>query len=117
MQSARFRRASLRVPPITVPNPHADLRQDISQGDTMHEDMPEAMHEHEAGDMDDMMDAFFANPPEAAAFTREEEAMRGLASTPLYEGAEMSKLRACLLLLNLQTKYGWSDASVTELFR
>ena len=34
----------------------------------------------------------------------------------LYEGAKVSKLRTLLGILNLQSVYGWSDASVTALF-
>ncbi len=34
----------------------------------------------------------------------------------LYEGAKVSKIRTLLALMNLQSIYGWSDASITALF-
>lgn len=40
-----------------------------------------------------------------------------LASTPFFEGSRSTVLRTCLALLNLQTIYGWSDASVSSLFK
>ena len=39
------------------------------------------------------------------------------ARMPLYEGSQYSILRACLEILNLQTIYGWSNASVTSLLK
>ena len=39
------------------------------------------------------------------------------AQIPVYNGAKVSKLSATLLLLNLQTTYGWSDNSLDSLFR
>ena len=35
---------------------------------------------------------------------------------PIYNGEKVSKLSATLLLLNLQTTYGWSDNYVDSLF-
>ncbi|WP_129259384.1 hypothetical protein [Enterobacter cloacae complex sp. GF14B] len=43
--------------------------------------------------------------------------MKSEADTPLYNGARVSRLKALLVLLNMQTKFGWSDTSVTALFR
>ena len=37
------------------------------------------------------------------------------ALTPLFTGLKTSVLRACLPILNLQSIYGWSDASVNAL--
>ena len=48
---------------------------------------------------------------------KEEQMMQKLARLPLYNGAKISVLRASLAMLNLQSIYGWSDASVSELFR
>ena len=39
------------------------------------------------------------------------------ASTPLCDGSRASILRTCLEILNLQSIYGWSDASITSLFK
>ena len=39
------------------------------------------------------------------------------AQFPIYKGAKMSKLSATLLLLNLQTMYGWGDNYVDALLR
>lgn len=43
--------------------------------------------------------------------------MKHNACTPLYEGSRISCLKTVLELLNLQASFGWSDKSVTELFR
>ena len=48
---------------------------------------------------------------------RDETPLQDAAKTPLYEGSQYSILRACLELLNLQTMYGWSNASVTSLLK
>ena len=40
-----------------------------------------------------------------------------LASTPLFEGSRATILCTCLAMLNLQFIYGWSDASVSALFK
>ena len=39
------------------------------------------------------------------------------AQIPIYNGSKVSKLSATLLLLNLQTTYGWSDNSLDYLSR
>ena len=49
-------------------------------------------------------------------FGQEEDEMRKLARLPLYNGAKISVVRASLAMLNLQSIFGWSDASVSELF-
>ena len=49
-------------------------------------------------------------------FGQEEDEMRKLARLPLYNGAKISVLRASLAMLNLQSIFGWSDVSVSELF-
>lgn len=46
-----------------------------------------------------------------------ESTLQDAAKTPLYEGSQYSILRACLEILNLQTMYGWSNASVTSLLQ
>lgn len=48
---------------------------------------------------------------------REEEVMRNLARFPLYGGAKISVFRASLAMLNLQSIFGWSDTSVSALFK
>ncbi len=86
--------------------------------------------------IEEMMDAFFEMDPhiledeqdhgsheEKAAAVRDtpesmaEKTMRSLARLPLYKDARISVLRACLAMLNLQSIYGWSDTSVTKLFK
>ena len=92
----------------------------------------EAMEEEA---MDEMMDAFYqldedithfdsnVDKQEASSNAREEqiepeeEIMRKLAHLPLYEGAKISVLRASLAMLNLQSIFGWSDTSVSALFK
>ena len=80
---------------------------------------------------EEMMDAFFEMEDEQDHGSHEEEAaavrdtpesmakktMRSLARLPLYKDARISVLRACLAMLNLQSTYGWSDTSVTKLFK
>ena len=39
------------------------------------------------------------------------------ANTPLFDGSNISRLSAVLLLLNLQAQFGWSNNSVSALFR
>lgn len=48
---------------------------------------------------------------------QEEEVMRKLARLLLYEGAKIYVLRALLAMLNLQSIFGWSDTSVSALFK
>lgn len=68
--------------------------------------------------MDEMIQTFCApSIRQEEELSDEDNMMRKLASTPLYEGATMSKLRACLSLLDLQATYGWSDASVSSLMK
>ncbi|MCO5603338.1 hypothetical protein L7F22_057488 [Adiantum nelumboides] len=43
--------------------------------------------------------------------------MKSEADTLLYDGAHVSRLKVLLVLLNMQVKFGWSDTSVTALFR
>ena len=68
--------------------------------------------------MDDMMDALFTHTHiEAHVMSKPERGLRDLHICPLWEGTSMSKLRACLEILNLQATYGWSDTSVSALMR
>ena len=46
-----------------------------------------------------------------------EKEIRERCNEMLYDGAKVSKLRTMLGLLNLQSIYGWSDASDTALFQ
>ena len=48
---------------------------------------------------------------------KEHQNMQKLVRLPLYNGTKISVLRASLAMLNLQSIYGWSDGSVSELFR
>ena len=71
-------------------------------------DPPVEMLEEE---MNDMVEAIFeATDPIA-------DDMKQEARTALYEGSRISRLKTVLALLNLQASFGWSDKSVTELFR
>lgn len=105
-------------------------------------DVPESISLEEAG-MEDMLDAVYGledptfqiedglggvnedgldpmeqgqNIPQRRMHT-EEEVMRKLARLPLYPRAKISVLRACLAMLNLQSIFGWSDTSVSQLFK
>ena len=92
-----------------------------------------APEEMEEGPMEEMLDAFLekqegvfeeheqqdhqARHDSRSNYEPKEEVMRKLARLPLYNGANISVLRASLTMLNLQSIFGWSDASVTELFK
>ncbi len=47
----------------------------------------------------------------------EDNPIQRLAQTKLYDISDVSTLSTLLLLLNLQAKYGWSDTSVSALFK
>ena len=74
-------------------------------------------------DMEEMIEAFFGLSEGEDVDTKEFEndpsikRLQQLAHTPVCEGSRTSILRTCLTLLNLQSTYGWSDASVTALFK
>ena len=110
-KAARLHEESLQLDENTT-NAHEDSYVD----DDMHED-------HH---MEEMIDHFYENripsTRQAGQTSRdnleeEEDFLRENATTPLYEGCEYSILRASLELLNLQTIYGWSNASVDGLLR
>ena len=78
------------------------------------------------GGMQDLLQDFFGDvlPEEAVAeaghvkasrVARERE-IKDTCNEMLYKGAKVSKIRTLLALMNLQSVYGWSDASVTTLF-
>ena len=84
----------------------------------------------EGEQMEEMLDAFFdmednvdnvpAGDDRASLHSQaseSEDVMQKLARLPLYNGSKISVLRASLAMLNLQSIYGWSDASVTALFK
>lgn len=62
-------------------------------------------------EMDDMVEAIMEATDPVADDIKQEARM------PLYEGSRISRLKTLLALLNLQASFGWSDKSVTELFR
>lgn len=74
-------------------------------------------------DMEEMIEAFYevSDGDEEDCDTHTEDpiikGLRSLASTPLFEGSRASILQTCLALLNLQSIYGWSYASVSALFK
>ena len=47
----------------------------------------------------------------------EQEHLYNTSSTPVFEGCTFSILRASLELLNIQTVYGWSNASLDALLK
>ena len=77
---------------------------------------------HQVDHMDEMMRDFFETdvPIGDESNIKGDEPHRSLldaAKVPLYEGSQYSILRATLEILNLQTIYGWSSASVTSLLK
>ena len=99
---------------------------EVIQEDEEHEELEEIL-EH---DMDDMMHALIDGTEDRGLAhegveemrrrmenaSQEEKELRRLARLPLYHGAHISVLRACLSILNLQSIFGWSDTSVSKLF-
>ena len=74
--------------------------------------------------MDEMIEALVvnvlsddANPKEGRAHDAKEKFIRDTCKEQLYVGVGVSKLRAFLSMLNLQTTFGWLDASVFALFQ
>lgn len=79
---------------------------------------------HEDHHMEDLITDFFENREprtrQAGPMREaedEEDFLKENAASPLYEGCGYSILRASLEVLNLQTIYGWSNASVDGLLR
>lgn len=56
-------------------------------------------HGHDSGDEHDTRGSFLRNE----------------ALTPLYAGSNLTRLSASLLILNLQTRFGWSNVGVSTL--
>ena len=88
--------------------PHEDNPQEEPLADIDMVEMIEAFYEQSDGNEDDSEEEH--NDPTISR-------LRELASTPLCDGSRASVLRTCLAMLNLQSIYGWSDASVTSLFK
>ena len=55
-------------------------------------------------------------PKKSQARDKMEDFVRKACKEPLHVGANVSKLRAMLSILNLQKTFGWSNASVSTLF-
>ena len=76
-------------------------------------------------DLDDMIERFFTQDVDESIMdhgdsnidTKDKTLQKSSkqAWTPLFTGSKTSVLRTCLSILNLQTIYGWSDASVNAL--
>ena len=98
----------------------------------MHERMDvvnNEVHDDETGleeGIQDLLEDFFgemlpeeaveeAGHVKACRIARERE-IKDTCNEMLYEGAKVSRIRTLLALMNLQSIYGWSDASVTALF-
>ena len=65
-------------------------------------------------DMNEFIDDWFQASSEEEIFPHE-KFLREEASRPIYNGASISRLSATLLILNLQSQYQWSNASVFAL--
>lgn len=101
-----------------------ELQSHVAQHPTFDEREHESSEDVEDNNMEDehmkeMINDFFgAHVPDRNSEEineGDETPLQDAAKTPLYEGSQYSILRACLELLNLQTMYGWSNASVTSL--
>jgi hypothetical protein len=90
--------------PIALPRPHMDVEEDRL------EDMVEDLLAREDDGCEDECDC------DEVLQSTEDMLLLG-ARTPLFEGAEYSKLRASLEILNLQAMFGWSNSSVDALLK
>ena len=68
-------------------------------------------------DDDDVMNDFISDWYTGSDAHKEESFLQDEAKQKIYEGSDLSRLSATLLILNLQNHYGWSSASVTALFK
>ena len=67
---------------------------------------------------DDMVRNLFSDDHKGMDDTdMEQEHLYNASSTPVFEGCTFSILRASLELLNIQTVYGWSNASLDALLK
>ena len=67
---------------------------------------------------DDMVRNLFRDDPKGMDDNdMEQEHLYNASSTPVFEGCTFSILRASLELLNIQTVYGWSNASLDALLK
>ena len=73
---------------------------------------------NEDNDMDDNdMDEFINDWYGEDDAGEDESFLRAEALQRIYEGSKLSRLSASLLILNLQDRYAWSNASVSALFK
>lgn len=69
---------------------------------------------HIDDDINEFIDDWFQASSEEETCPHE-KFLREEASRPIYNGASISRLSVTLLILNLQTRYQWSNASVSAL--
>jgi hypothetical protein len=70
--------------------------------------------EDENGDgMADWLDDWFEDTDQHVS--NHEQFLRAEATKKLYSGCSLSRLSSSLLILNLQSRFGWSNVSVTAL--
>lgn len=84
-----------------------------SDGDSSPPPLPHEAVEEEV--FDDMVRDLYVH--QGRDNSMEQDDLFTAASTPLFEGCTFSVLRASLELLNLQTIYGWSNASLNALLK
>lgn len=106
---------------------HEELQSHVAKHPTFEEPANESSEDMEDNNvmedehMEEMINDFFGaqvpNRNSEEINEGDETPLKDAAKTPLYEGSPYSILRTCLELLNLQTMYGWSNASVTSLLK
>lgn len=69
---------------------------------------------HHDDDINEFLDDWFQDDKED--HNPREKFLRDEALKYIYEGASLTRLSATLLILNLQARYHWSNASVSALF-
>ena len=72
---------------------------------------------HDDYNDDNDMDDFINDWYEGDDAGTNESFLRAEALQKIYEGSKLSRLSASLLILNLQSCYGWSNTSVLALFQ
>ncbi|MCO5595470.1 hypothetical protein L7F22_049513 [Adiantum nelumboides] len=81
--------------------------------DKVHEEYND-VNDMDDNDMDEFINDWYAGDDIAG---EDESFLRAKALQQIYKGSKLSRLSASLLILNLQNRYAWSNASVLALFK
>lgn len=91
-----------------------ELYERLMSGHASIEDITEESHDDGIGEM--LQDWFPVEGGDSDNI-HDISTLKDMATLPLYDHAKVSTLSACLLILNMQVKHGWTNNSVSDLFR